>query len=93
MSTYTNVLKSIPPYKFDLVENYIYIYHIGYDKETNEVGQFVILPTWPESLTDQMNSAFAQSTPLSRSAPIFSYSNSGPRTLTINLKFHREMMT
>lgn len=70
-------------YSEKLIENYIYIYHID---------QFVVIPVWPESISDSMNSTFASSTPLSRSAPIFSYSNSGPRSLTINLKLQRDMM-
>lgn len=70
-------------YSEKLIENYIYIYHID---------QFVVIPVWPESISDSMHSTFASSTPLSRSAPIFSYSNSGPRSLTINLKLQRDMM-
>ena len=67
----------------NLIDNYIYIYHLD---------KFVILPVWPESIQDSLSSTFAQSTPLSRSAPIFSFSNSGPRSMQINLKLHRDMM-
>lgn len=67
----------------NLIDNYIYIYHID---------QFVIIPVWPESIQDSLGSTFASQTPLSRSAPIFSYSNSGPRRMQINLKLHRDMM-
>lgn len=66
-----------------LIENYIYIYHLD---------QFVIIPVWPETITDSLSSTFAESTPLSRSAPIYSYSKSGPRSMQINLKLHRDMM-
>lgn len=67
----------------NLIENYIYLYHLE---------KFVIIPTYPESITDSLGSTFAQSTPLSRSAPIFSYSNSGPRSMQITLQLHRDMM-
>ena len=67
----------------NLIDNYIYIYHLD---------KFVILPVWPESIQDSLSSTFAQSTPLSRSAPIFSFSKSGPRSMQINLKLHRDMM-
>ena len=66
-----------------LIENYIYIYHLD---------QFIIIPVWPETITDSLSSTFAESTPLSRSAPIYSYSKSGPRSMQINLKLHRDMM-
>ena len=67
----------------NLIDNYIYIYHID---------QFVIIPVWPDSIQDSLGSTFVENTPLSRSAPIFSYSKSGPRSMQINLKLHRDMM-
>lgn len=79
--------------KFNMIENYLYIYHIGYNQETGQTGQFVILPTYPETITDTLNSSFAETSPLSRSAPIFSYQSSGPRKVSLELKFHRDMMT
>lgn len=79
--------------KFNMIENYLYLYHIGQSSDSQQTGQFVVLPTYPESITDTLEAQFASSTPLSRSAPIYSYSSSGPRSLTIRLKFHREMMT
>ncbi len=94
MSSYGSVLastKSSP--KFNLIENYLYMYHVGYNASTKSSGQFVILPSYPESITDSLGAEFASDTPLSRSAPIFSYKSSGPRTVQISLKFHREMMT
>ena len=68
---------------FKLIENYIYLYHID---------KFILIPTYPESLADSSSATFASTNPLARSAPIYSYSFSGPRTLQINLKFHREML-
>ena len=67
----------------NLIENYIYLYHLD---------KFVIIPTYPDSFQDSLKSSFAQNTPLSRSAPIFSYQNSGPRDVQINLSLHRDMM-
>ena len=76
-----------------MIDNYLYIYHIGYNNQTGQKGQFVVLPTYPETIQDSLQSSFAESTPLSRSAPIYSYSKSGPRSMQINLQFHRDMMT
>ena len=69
--------------KFDMIENYIYLYH---------TKTFIIIPQYPESVSDTLNSTFASTTPLSRSAPIYAYSNSGPRTLQVTLSLHRDMM-
>ena len=70
--------------EFDLITNYLYMYH---------TDTFVVLPTYPESIQDSLSSTF-QSTPiLARSAPIFSYSYSGPRSMQITLSLHRDLMT
>lgn len=63
--------------------NYIYMYH------TDEV---IYLPTYPESITDTLQSNFQQTTALSRSAPVFSYSNSGPRSMTFQFELHRDLL-
>lgn len=68
---------------YELKDNYIYFYH---------TDNFIIIPTQPESITDQLSANFNQTSILSRSAPIFTYSNSGPRTLQISFHLHREMM-
>lgn len=70
--------------KFQMIDNYIYLYH---------VNQFIIIPTFPDSMTDSLSVNFNKATPMSRSAPIYSYSDSGPRSLQINLDLHRDMMT
>lgn len=67
-----------------LIENYIYLYHLD---------TFVILPTYPESITDTLNSTFTSTSILARSAPIYSYSYSGPRNVQFSLSLHRDMMT
>ncbi len=68
---------------FALIENYIYLFHID---------KFILLPTYPESVQDTLSATFSQSSPLSRSAPIFAYSYSGPRTIQVSLNLHRDMM-
>lgn len=68
---------------FALIDNYIYLFH---------VDKFILLPTYPESVQDTMPATYSQTTPLSRSAPIFSYSHSGPRTIDVSLNLHRDMM-
>ena len=65
------------------ITNYIYLYH---------TDKFIIIPEYPESITDNMGSSFNQTTALSRSAPVFTYANSGPRTVTFNLELHRDMV-
>lgn len=68
----------------NLIENYLYLFHLD---------KFVLLPTYPDSVQDQMSATFTPANPLMRSAPIFAYSYSGPRTIQVNLSLHRDMMT
>lgn len=68
---------------WDSIKNYIYLYHLD---------KFCVLPDCPESVTDNMPSNFASTNALARTAPVFSYQNSGPRQVTISLKFHRDML-
>ncbi len=67
-------------------ENYIYISHLGDD------GEYLILPNYPDSIQDSLNSTFASETALSRSAPVYTYSNSGPRQLQFSMDIHRDLM-
>lgn len=69
-----------------LPENYLYISHLDED------FKFWQLPCTPETISDSMESTFNQTSALGRSAPVFTYSKSGPRTVQIALKFHRDMM-
>lgn len=69
---------------FRMIDNYVYLYH---------VDQFIVIPTFPDSLNDTMSVNYNKATPMSRSAPIYSFSDSGPRTLQIQLDLHRDMMT
>lgn len=72
--------------KYILPENYIYISHLDED------FQFWRLPSCPETISDSMGSTFGETSALGRSAPVFTYSKSGPRTVQIELKLHRDMM-
>ena len=69
---------------FDLIENYIYIY---------QLDKYVILPTYPDNVRDSLGSQFATTNILARTAPIYSYSYSGPRTVTFQFPLHRDLMS
>ena len=69
-----------------LPDCYIYISHL------DEKVQYWKLPQYPEEVTDQMQSNFSENNTLGRSAPVYTYSNSGPRTVTFNMEFHRDMI-
>ena len=68
---------------FNMLDNYIYLYH---------TDTFIIIPAYPENFNDNMSVNFSVETPLARSAPIYSYSNSGPRSINVHIPMHREMM-
>lgn len=68
---------------FRFIDNYIYLYHLD---------TFIVLPEYPDNVSDSMGANFQSSTPLARSAPIWSYSGSGPRTVTASFSLHRDMM-
>lgn len=70
-------------YENNLIDNYMYLFH---------TGEWVLLPQYPDSIADNMGSNFAQENPLSRTAPVFSYINSGPRTVQVDLNLHRDML-
>lgn len=79
-------------YGSDLIEQsaYIYIYHLPSDVEGE--GTLIYIPQWPDQINDSINSTFQETNALSRSAPVFSYINSGPRTVSVSLQLHRDMM-
>jgi hypothetical protein len=68
-----------------LPDCYIYISHLDEDY------QYWMLPGYPEEVTDDMASNFQSTTALGRSAPVYTFSNSGPRSVQIRLNFHRDM--
>ena len=63
--------------------SYIYLYHID---------EFIKLPIYPENISDNLQSTFSQTNALARSAPVFTYSNSGPRSMDFQFQFHRELL-
>ena len=69
-----------------LDDNYIYISHL------DEKFQFWKLPTWPDTVTDTMQSNFTPTNALGRTAPVYTFSNSGPRTVQIAIPLHRDIM-
>ena len=62
-----------------LPDCYLYISHL--DTEY----QYWMLPGYPEEVADDLKSTFGQTSALGRSAPVYTYSSSGPRTIQINL--------
>ena len=68
-----------------LPDCYLYISHL------DEEYQYWMLPGYPEEVTDHMDSNFTPTTALGRSAPVYTFSNAGPRSIQINLRFHRDM--
>lgn len=69
-----------------LDDNYIYISHL------DEKFQFWKLPTWPDTVADTMASNFQTTNALGRTAPVYTFSNAGPRTVQIGLPLHRDIM-
>lgn len=68
---------------FKNIDNFIYFHHLD---------SLMILPTYPDSITDSLSTNFQASTPLGRSAPIQSFAGSGPRVVRVDFKLHRDMM-
>ena len=75
---------------FILPDNYLYISHLN-DIDGKDF-RFWKLPCYPETISDSMSSTFSPSTALGRTAPIYTYSNSGPRTVQVSFKVHRDQM-
>lgn len=70
-------------FKLKIPDCYLYLYH---------TDEYFILPQYPESLSDSMQANFVAQNALGRTAPVQSYSNSGPRTMQINLQLQRDIM-
>lgn len=68
---------------FQMIDNYVYLYH---------TDTLIAIPLFPETITDSLDVQYSTTTPMLRSAPVFSYSGSGPRALSITLPLHRDMM-
>ena len=69
---------------YKIAENYIYIY---------QLQKYVIIPVYPDQPQDTLGSTFSSENILARTAPIQSYSNSGPRTVNLSLSLHRDLMS
>lgn len=70
-----------------LPDCYIYISHL----DLPEDAKYWRLPAYPETVSDEMKSNFIETSALGRSAPVFTFSSSGPRTINFKLSFHRDM--
>jgi hypothetical protein len=70
-----------------LPDCYLYISHLDVPEE----AKYWQLPGYPDKVTDQMQSSFQENTALGRSAPVYTFSHSGPRSVQINISFHRDM--
>jgi hypothetical protein len=71
-----------------LPDCYLYISHLDLPDES----KYWQLPGYPDDITDHMDSQFTPNTALGRSAPIYTYSGSGPRSVQVTLNIHRDMM-
>lgn len=69
--------------RYQMIDNYIYLYH---------TDTLIVVPAYANSITDQLGANFSSTPLLARSAPIQSYSGSGPRTMTVQFNLHRDMM-
>lgn len=78
-----DVLRDKIDYAFNMIDNYIYLYH---------TDSLFVLPVHPETVQDSMGSTFAENQIMSRSAPIYSFSNSGPRSIQLEIPLHRDML-
>lgn len=70
-------------YNENLPDCYIYLYH---------TDECFIIPQYPDTIQDHLDSSFGSQNALSRTAPVFSYNNSGPRTVQISITLHRDLM-
>jgi hypothetical protein len=68
-----------------LPDCYLYISHL------DEGYQYWQLPGYPDEVSDRMDSNFQTNTALGRSAPVYTFSSSGPRSVNFTLRFHRDM--
>jgi len=70
--------------KYPIIDNFIYLFH------TNEI---IVMPSFADSASDTLMANFQSETPLTRSAPIYSYVSSGPRTIQFEFNLRRDMMS
>lgn len=65
------------------VQCYMYFHHLD---------KYMIIPLYPNNVQDQMTIQMPNQSILGRSAPIFTYSSSGPRTVNFSMTVHRDML-
>lgn len=68
-----------------LPDCYLYISHLDDDYK------YWQLPGYPDEVTDDMRSTFQENSALGRSAPVYTFSSAGPRTIAIKLHFPRDV--
>lgn len=67
-----------------MINNYVYLYH---------TDTFLVVPEFVDSINDVIPVNYVSTPVLSRTAPIFSYSGSGPRSMQVTFNLHRDLMT
>jgi len=85
-----------------LPDNYIYISHLDEswcDQDLKKkyadwarMPNFWRLPCYPDEISDSMQSTFQDTSALGRSAPVYTFSHSGPRQVQISITLHRDIM-
>ena len=70
-----------------LPDCYIYISHLDLPEES----KYWQLPGYPDEISDSQTPNFQANNALGRSAPVYTFSYSGPRTISLSLTFHRDM--
>ena len=81
-----NENKSYVDTSYPFPDNYLYISHL------DDGLRFWRIPCWPDTISDSMSSTFQPTTALGRSAPVYTFSNAGPRTVQISIALHRDIM-
>lgn len=82
----SNINKNTKKLNGLLDDSYLYISHL------DEGLQYWKLYFWPDEVSDNMQSNFSETQALGRTAPVYTFSSAGPRTVQINIKLHRDLM-
>ena len=90
LRNFTNTQSSSIEKFSQMIDNYIYLYHVS--NQSGKEGTVIVLPSYADSVTDTLAVNYNTETPLARSAPIYSYQSSGPRTVQVSFSLHRDMM-
>lgn len=90
LRNFTNTKSSSLEKFSQMIDNYIYLYHVS--NQSGKEGTVIVLPSYADSVTDTLQVSYNSETPLARSAPIYSYQSSGPRTVQVSFSLHRDMM-